>query len=68
MSKGNDPRCLYIAQTASAMFNAPALVDTITNAQEVQKFVNELSCKVLQILSDGTKCKFFAGSVANPPP
>lgn len=49
------------------MFAAPNLVEMIANADEVQQFVNELNCKVLQILSDGTKCKFFAGSVANPP-
>jgi len=30
--------------------------------------VNELNCKVLQILSDGTKCRFLANQVANPPP
>lgn len=49
------------------MFAAPNLADQIANSNEVQQFVNELTCKVLQILSDGTKFKCFAGSVANPP-
>jgi hypothetical protein len=49
------------------MFAAPQLAESIAGAPEVQQFVNELGCKVLQILSDGQKCKFFAGSVANPP-
>ena len=42
-----DPRCVYIAQTASAMFNAPHLADQITNAKETQQFINELSQKIL---------------------
>jgi hypothetical protein len=67
MSKGIDPRCEYIANTAAAMFAAPALADIISQAKEVEQFCNELTCKVLQILSDGKNCKFFAGSVANPP-
>ena len=47
MSRDKDPRCAYIAQTAAAMFAAPALVETIANAPEVVQFVNELTCKVL---------------------
>ena len=63
----NDPRCAYLAQLACSMFNDNKLCDTIANAQETQQFVNQLNCKVLQILTDGKKCKFFAGSLVNPP-
>jgi hypothetical protein len=47
MSNGGDPRCAYIAKTASAMFNAPNLEQQIAAAQETVQFVNELGHKVL---------------------
>jgi hypothetical protein len=40
----------------------------IAEAPEVSKFLNEVKCKVLQIISDGEAFKCLAGSVANPPP
>jgi hypothetical protein len=49
------------------MLNAPNLEQQIAEAQEVYQFVNELGHKVIQIITDGQKCKFFVGSVANPP-
>lgn len=60
MDLSKDPRCAYIAATAAAMFAAPNLAEGIAKAPEVIQFVNELNCKVLQILSDGTKCRFYA--------
>jgi hypothetical protein len=67
MDSSKDPRCLYIANVASTLFSAPALIQGIVASPEVSQFLNELSCKTLQILSDGTKFKCYAGVVASPP-
>lgn len=48
-----DPRCVYIAQTASALFGVPQMAAQLAQAGEVTKFLNEINVKVLQIMSDG---------------
>lgn len=63
-----DPRSSYIANMAATSFGAPELAAQIASSPEVAQFLNELSCKVLQILSDGVKFKCFAGALSNPPP
>jgi hypothetical protein len=67
MDSSKDPRCLYIANVASTLFNAPGLIQGIVASAEVTQFLNEISCKTLQILSDGNKFKCYAGVVASPP-
>ena len=52
---------------AANSFGCPQMAKQIAAANEVQQFLNELSCKVLQILSDGSKFKCFAGELSNPP-
>jgi hypothetical protein len=64
----SDPRCAYIAGVASSSFATPQLADQIANSKEVQQFVNELTCKVLQVLSDGKQVQCLAGSLTNPKP
>jgi len=67
-NSNKDPRCLYIAQTAASMFGNSQMASALISAPEVHSFLNELTVKVLQIMSDGKKFRCFTNSVANPPP
>lgn len=68
MDASKDPRCAYVGNTAAAIIGNPSLAANIAAAPETAKFLNELSCKVLQVISDGKQCKLLAGSVASPGP
>jgi len=66
-NSNKDPRCLYIAQTAATILGNPQMASALVAAPEVHQFLNELTSKCLQILSDGKKFRCFINSVANPP-
>ena len=63
-----DPRATYLAQTAAAVIGNPQMADQIGQAPEMEQFLNELNCTVLQVISDGAKFRCFANKVANVPP
>ena len=60
-----DPRAKYLAHSAAAVIGNLQMAPSIAAAPELHQFLNELNCKVLQILSDGQKFRAFANQVAN---
>lgn len=42
-----DPRCAYIAQSASVLFGVPQLAAGLAQAPEVTKFLNDVNTRVL---------------------
>jgi len=56
-----------VARCASSLFGAPALEGQIADSPEVGQFLNEVSCKTLQIITDGQGLKLLAKKTALPP-
>ena len=50
------------------MMGKPELASAICKSPELPEFLEKITMKVLQILSDGTRIKCLAGNIANPPP
>jgi len=68
MESSQDPRAKYLAHSAAAVIGNLQMAPSIAAAPELHQFLNELNCKVLQILSDGQKFRAFANQVANVQP
>ena len=68
MDTSHDPRSQYLASTAAHAFGAPELAAKIAAAPEVAMFLNDLSVKALQIITNGKSVKCIPGQVAEPPP
>lgn len=66
-ASAKDPRCAYVAQTASVLFGVPQMAASLAQAPEVTKFLNEINTRVLQIMSDGKAFRCLVNQVANPP-
>jgi hypothetical protein len=61
-----DPRVIYISSVAAAMFGNPSMSQSLAADPNIGQFVNELTNKVLQIMSDGQKFRIFLNQVAPP--